>query len=93
MDGARRIGGIRAAAQDHRIAGLEAERAGIGRHVRAALIDDADDAERRAHAFDLQPVRAVPGGDDRADGIGQFGDGANAVGHGLHALRSVSGGP
>ena len=42
------------------IAGLEAERAGIGRHVGPALIDDADDAERRAHALDVQAVRAGP---------------------------------
>ena len=49
-----------AAAQDRGIAGLEAERAGIGRHVRAALVDDADDAERHAHALDRQAVRPRP---------------------------------
>ena len=70
MDGRRGIERIRAAAQDHRIAGLEAERAGVGRHVRPALVDDADDAERRAHALDLQPVRPVPFGDHLADRIG-----------------------
>ena len=69
MDGGGRIERIRAAAQDHRIAGLEAERAGIRRHVRPALIDDADDAERRAHALDMQAVRPVPCGDDLADRI------------------------
>ena len=61
------------------IAGLQAERAGIGRDVGAALEDDADDAERRAHALDVQAVGAVPFGDHFADRIGQFGDGADAV--------------
>ena len=60
---------IRAAAQDHRIAGLEAERAGVGRDVRPALVDDADDAERRAHALDMQAVRPVPCGDHLADRV------------------------
>ncbi len=87
MDGGGRIERIRAAAQDHRIAGLEAERTGIGRHVRSALIDDADDAERRAHALDMQAVRPVPFGDHVADRIAEFGDFANAVGHGADARR------
>ena len=69
MDGGGRIERIRTAAQDHRIAGLETERAGIRRDVRPALIDDADDAERRAHAFDVQAVRPVPGGNHVADRI------------------------
>ena len=34
-----------------------------------ALVDDADDAERHAHATDAQPVRARPFGDDSADRI------------------------
>ena len=87
MDGGGGIERIRAAAQDHRIAGLEAERAGIRRHVRPALIDDADDAERRAHALDMQAVRPVPCGDDVADRIAEFGDFADAVGHGADARR------
>ena len=48
---------FRAAAQDHGIAGLEAERAGVGGDVRAALVDHADDAERHAHALDAHAVR------------------------------------
>ena len=70
----RRAEGVGAAAQDRGIARLEAERAGVGGDVGPALIDDADDAERRAHALDVEAVRAVPGGDDGADGIGQGGD-------------------
>ena len=69
MNGARRAEAIRAAAQDRRIAGLEAERAGIGGDVRAALVDDADDAERHAHALDGHAVRALPSLQHRADRI------------------------
>ena len=68
------------------VAGLEAQRAGIRRDVGPALVNHADDAQRCAHALDLQPVGAFPSGDDRTDRIGQFGNGANAVGHGLHAF-------
>ncbi|MND82164.1 hypothetical protein D3C80_739860 [compost metagenome] len=62
---------IRAAAQDDRIAGLEAKCAGIRRYIRAAFVNDADNTKRRAYALDLQPVRTIPGGDDLADRIGQ----------------------
>jgi hypothetical protein len=65
---------VRAAAQDDGVPGLQAERAGIGGDVRAALEDDADHAKRRADALDLQPVGAVPLGDDRANRVGQIGD-------------------
>ena len=39
--------------------------------VGAALVDHADDAERRRHALDVQAVRPVPRGDHAADGVGQ----------------------
>ena len=45
----RRVG---AAAQNGGVAGFQAERAGVGGHVGAALVNDADDAERHAYAFD-----------------------------------------
>ena len=51
MDGGARVMALRAAAQDRRVAGLEAERAGVRRHVGAAFVDDADDADRHAHAL------------------------------------------
>ena len=60
-----------AAAQDRGVAGLEAQRAGVGGHVRAALVDDADDAERHAHALDGHAVRPRPAFGDLADRIGQ----------------------
>ena len=71
---------LRAAAQDRGVAGLEAERAGVGRHVRAALEDDADDAERRRDALDRQAVRPLQLGEHAADGIGQIGDALDRVG-------------
>ena len=73
-DGARGAEALRAAAQDRGIAGLEAERARIRRHVRAALEDDADDAERRRDALDRQAVRPLERGEHAADRIGQRGD-------------------
>ena len=53
-------GAFRAAAQDRRIAGLQAQHRGVGRHVRAALVDHADHAERHAHALDRHAVRPRP---------------------------------
>ena len=69
MDGAARAQAVRAAAQDRGIAGLQAERAGVRGHVRPALIDDADDAERHAHALDGHAVRPRPGCGDGADRV------------------------
>ncbi len=86
VDGARGTEAFRAAAQDHGVAGLDRQGAGIGGDVGAALIDDGDDAERRAHALDFQPVRPLPARDHLADRIGHGGDGLDAVGHGGDAL-------
>ncbi len=74
MDRSRASMRVRAAAQDHSVAGLERQRARIGSDVGPALEDDADHAERRANALDVQPVRAVPFGDDRTDRIGKRGN-------------------
>jgi hypothetical protein len=52
MDGAGGKKTLRAAAQDDRIAGLEAERSSIRRHRRAAFINDADDSERGRDTLD-----------------------------------------
>ena len=87
MDRGRGPRRIRTTAQDDGIAGLQAQGAGIGGNIGPAFIDDADDAERGAHALDLEPVRTLPGGDDGADRISEFGDGANALGHGDDAGR------
>src|SRR3546814_13194914 len=64
---------LRAAAQNGGVAGLEAERAGIGGHVRPALVDDADDAQGHGDAGDLQAVRPLPLGHGAPDRIRQLG--------------------
>ena len=74
MDRGRRVKTVRSAAQHHRVAALEAERAGVGGHVRPALVNDADDAERRRHAFDDEAVWAGEGREHPSDRIGQRGD-------------------
>ena len=60
VDGGAGEAALRAAAQDHRIGRLQAQRARIGRHVGTALVDDADDAQRHAHALDPQAVGPRP---------------------------------
>ena len=51
---------LAAAAQDRRIGRPQAQRAGIGGHVRTALVNDADHTERHAHALDPQAVGPRP---------------------------------
>jgi hypothetical protein len=87
VDRGGRIQRIRAAAQDDRIASLQAERAGVGRDVRPTLVDHADDAERRAHTLDVKAVRPVPLGDDLPDRVLQRRDLAYAFGHGFDTCR------
>ena len=51
---------VRAAAQDRGVAGLHAQPSGIGRHIGAAFVDDADDADgHRAPARNLRPLGRV----------------------------------
>ena len=86
VDGAVGALALGAAAQDRGIAGLEAERGGVGRDVGSALIDDADDAERHAHALDRHAVRPRPALGDLADRIGEVADHVDAGRHGGDAL-------
>ena len=86
--GVNRGGGmeaIGAAAQNHRIAAFEAERARIRRHVRPAFVDHADDAERRRDTLDPQPVRPLESRQHAPDRIGQCRDLFDAARHGLDA--------
>ena len=82
MNGATRIRALGAAAQDHRVAGFQAQRARIGSDVRTAFVNDAHYAERHADALDAQAVRTRPGCDDAADGISQRRDVFDAGRHG-----------
>jgi hypothetical protein len=76
---------LAAAAQDRRVAGLEAQRARVAGHVGPALVDDADHAEGHAHPLDAQAVRPLPLGDHRADRVRQLGDLLDAPRHRLDA--------
>ena len=82
-----RIGldGLAASAQQHGVAGLHAKAGRVRGHVRAGLVDEANDAERHANAGDLQPGGTAPGLDRFTDRIGQRGDLAQPRGHGLDA--------
>src|SRR5690606_3555167 len=84
MDGAHRIDAVRAAAQDHRIARFQRQGTGVGGDIGPTFEDDADDAERRAHPLDVEPVRPVPFGYHLADRIGQAGDRLQAGNHGVY---------
>ncbi len=75
------VDGLLAAAQDHRVAALDAEGGGVDRHVGTALVDHEDDAERNAHLLDLQPVGPPARCDDLADRVGQRGDVSQRLRH------------
>ena len=72
------------AAQQGGVAALERDAGGIDGDVGAALVDHRDHAERDADLADLQAVGAVVAAHDLADGIGQGGQRAQAVGHRGH---------
>ncbi len=76
-----------AAAQDRRIARLEAQRGGVGGHVRPRFVDYADDAERHAHSADLDAGRTVFELGDLTHRIGQCRDLAQTLGHRGDAFR------
>jgi hypothetical protein len=78
--------GFLAAAQDRGVAGLEAQRGGIGRDVGPRFVDDADHAQRHAHAADLDAGGAALHVADFADRVGQGGDLLQALCHGFDAL-------
>ena len=86
MNGTARAVALRAAAQDRGIAGLEAQRRGIGGDVGAALVDDADDAERHPHPLDGHAVRPRPALRHGADRIGERAHHVEPLGHGGDAL-------
>ena len=87
MDGAAGAETVRAAAQDHRVAGFQAQHAGIGRDVGAAFEDHRDDAERHPHPLDGHAVRPLPAFGDDADRIGDLAHDGDAIGHRLDARR------
>ena len=76
---------VRAAAQDHRVAGLQAQGGGVGADVGAAFVDHADHADRGGDALDAQAVRAGPVGQGAVQRVRQRGDFFQAASHGLDA--------
>ncbi len=78
---------LRAAAQDRGVAGFERQPAGVGGDVGAALVDDADDAERHADARDPEPVGPGPVRQHVADRVGQRGDVFEPRRHRFEPLR------
>ena len=85
VDGRIGIRALRTAAQDHAVARLQAQTAGIGRDVRPALVDDADHAERHPHALYAHAIGTRPLGEHRTDGVRQIDDLVEAPRHPFHA--------
>ena len=86
-DGAIGLQRLRAAAQDAGVARLDAERRSVCRDVRPRLVNDADHAERHAHARDLDAARLLAPVGDGADRVGQGGDFFDATRHLLDERR------
>ena len=84
------VRGRRGAAQHDRVAGLQAQRRGVDRHVRPRLVDDGDDAERHAHLAHVEPVGEPAAVEHLADRVGQRGDRAHAVGDRRRRARASS---
>ena len=77
--------GLLAAAEHADVAALDGERGGIGRDVRAALINDRDQAERHLLFINLHAVGMVDLREDAPRMIRQRHGRADAVGHGVDA--------
>ena len=60
-----------AAAQDHRIAGFQAQRRGVGCYIGARLKNHCHNAEGHRHLYNLQAVRPVPAGEHLAHRVRQ----------------------
>ena len=86
MDRPRGAQAIRAAAQDRGVAGLEAQRAGVGGDIGPALVNHADNTQRRRDALDAQAIGPLEHGQHTAHGVGQIGDFLHAARHRLDAL-------
>ena len=74
-----------AAPQHHGVAALEGEPGGVDRDVGPGLVDHADHAHGHPDLADLQAVGQGRAADHLPDGVGQPGDVAQRVGHGVHA--------
>ncbi len=82
-----RSSGLLAAAEQDRVAALDAERGRVDGHVGARLVNHRDDAERDPDLAHRDPVRAALHPDDLADGIIEGGDLEHGVGDRGEARR------
>jgi hypothetical protein len=82
MNGATGLSALGTAAKDDSVAGFQAQRTGIGGDVGTTLVDDADDAERHAHALDQHAVGTSPLRDHRTDGVVECSDVLQTFCHG-----------
>ena len=80
-DGAVGAQRFAAAAQDGGVARLQAQPGGVGGDVGARLVNDADHAQRHAHAPDADAARALAQFGDGADRIVEARDLLQALGH------------
>jgi hypothetical protein len=78
MNGPAGVDRFRSAPQDDGIARHQAQRACVGGDIGATFINDADDAQRHADAFQHQPVGPFSPVNDRACGVRQAGNRFNA---------------
>ena len=79
-----RLQRLRAAAQDAGVAALDRQRRGLDRHVRPALVDHREHADRHPHAADPDAARLLAQAGDLADRIGHHRDLRAALRHGLY---------
>jgi len=75
-----------AASKQDRVAALEAKGGSVCRHVRPGFIDDADEAQGRAHLSDAKTVVEHALLDDRAHGIREPSNLFEAVSHSAETL-------
>ena len=87
VEGAVRVDRLLAAAEDGRVAALDAERGGVERDVRPALVDHEDDAEGDPDLGDVEAVGPPARGHDFTDRVGQRGDVEEGAGHVGDPLR------
>ena len=85
----RRVGteGLAPAAQNDGVAGLQCEYGGVRSDVRAAFINNGDDAEGNGSLLNHETVGAFHTAENLAFRIGQCGNLADALGHAGDALR------
>lgn len=80
------VEGFLTAAEDGGVTGFEAETGGVGGDVGAGFVDDDDDTDGDGDFLQAKAVGAGAVVEQAADGIGEVGDFANALGHGEDAF-------